>query len=156
MNIHKKFLIEALILASDSIKSNGGPFGALVVKDDQIIATGTNEVVKTNDPTAHAEMVAIRRSCQELNTYQLNGCTLYSSCEPCPMCLSAVYWARIDVLFFALSREDAAAIGFDDAFIYKEIALRPEARSLKMEHVLIPQAKDVFELWQSKSDKVMY
>lgn len=156
MDIHKKFLIEALAIASDSIKHSGGPFGALVVKDDQIIAIGANAVVKTNDPTAHAEIVAIRRACQKLKTYQLKGYTLYSSCEPCPMCLSALYWARIDALYFALSRDDAAAIGFDDAFIYKEVALRPEERSLKTEHILIPQAKDIFVMWQNKFDKAMY
>jgi len=128
----KYFIKEAINLALENVKSgNGGPFGAIVVKNGKIIATGTNSVTSENDPTAHAEVTAIRNACKELKTYQLEDCVIYSSCEPCPMCLGAIYWARPLKLVFASTKDDAALAGFDDSYIYDEIALTPDKRHLK-------------------------
>jgi tRNA(Arg) A34 adenosine deaminase TadA len=134
----------------------GGPFGAVVVKDGQIIGEGWNRVTSSCDPTAHAEVAAIREACRELGSFSLAGCVIYSSCEPCPMCLAAIYWARLDRLIYAASRTDAAAGGFDDAFIYDQIPLAPEARNLQSEQILQSEAQNVFRKWSDKSDRTMY
>lgn len=154
---HKSYLRQAIELSREHmLRGAGGPFGAVVVKDDKIIARGWNRVTSTNDPTAHAEMVAIREACQNLNTFNLEGAVIYTSCEPCPMCLSAVYWARIDKIYYANRREDAARIQFDDEFLYREIALAIEHRKIPMQQLLHDEALLVFEEWESKHDKVRY
>jgi tRNA(Arg) A34 adenosine deaminase TadA len=134
----------------------GGPFGAVVALDGQVIAEGWNQVTSTNDPTAHAEIVAIRRACAALGRFELRGAVLYTSCEPCPMCLAAAYWARVDAVVFGNAREDAAAIGFDDQVIYDEVAKPLEARSLPMRRLLQAEALEVFRQWATKPDKVPY
>lgn len=134
----------------------GGPFGAVVVKDNQIIGEGWNQVTSTNDPTAHAEVTAIRDACKKLNTFDLSGCEIYTSCEPCPMCLSSIYWARLKKIYFANTKDDAAKIQFDDDFIYNEIALDPSKRSIPREPMLRDEALKVFEIWDSKTDKIRY
>lgn len=133
----------------------GGPFGAVVVKDGVIVGQGSNRVTSTNDPTAHAEVVAIRDACQNLNTHQLTGCELYTSCEPCPMCLGAIYWARPDRVYYANTRHDAAHVGFDDAFIYDEVPLPPDQRKIEMIHLPLPDAREAFNEWNA-SGKVLY
>lgn len=138
------------------MKDDGGPFGAVIVKDGKIIAEGNNKVTSTNDPTAHAEMVAIRNACKKLDTFDLSGCELYTSCEPCPMCLSAIYWARLDKIFYANTRKDAAEIDFDDDFIYNEIPLSIEKRSIPMIKVDSEDALKVFKDWKEKEDRVEY
>jgi tRNA(Arg) A34 adenosine deaminase TadA len=144
----KIFMSEAIRLASQNIKmKNGGPFGAVVVKDGKIIATGFNEVLHSNDPTAHAEIVAIRRACEILGSFQLNGCEIYSSCEPCPMCLGAIYWARPDKLYYAASRHDAGRAGFDDDFIYKELAAETNDRKIPTEQIMQEEASSLFDKW---------
>jgi tRNA(Arg) A34 adenosine deaminase TadA len=135
---------------------HGGPFGALVVYNNQIISEGWNQVTSTKDPTAHAEIVAIRSAAYDLSRFSLEGCTLYTSCEPCPMCLAAAYWARVDRLVYAATREDAAAIGFDDDAIYRELTLPISKRSLPMQQLLRAEAVQVFDAWRDKSDKVPY
>jgi tRNA(Arg) A34 adenosine deaminase TadA len=134
----------------------GGPFGAVVALDGQVIAEGWNQVTSTNDPTAHAEIVALRRACAALGRFELRGAVLYTSCEPCPMCLAAAYWARVDAVVFGNAREDAAAIGFDDQVIYDEVAKPLEARSLPMRRLLQAEALEVFRQWATKPDKVPY
>ena len=134
----------------------GGPFGAVVVRKGRIIGRGWNQVTSTNDPTAHAEVVAIRDACANLETFQLTDCELYTSCEPCPMCLSAVYWARIPTVYYGNTRGDAAAIGFDDDFIYQQVPLPPEKRAIKMTPFLREAAQATFKAWAAKSDKVRY
>lgn len=146
----------AIELAKEGIKNGGGPFGAVVVRDNKIIAEAYNEVTLINDPTAHAEVLAIRRACKALDTFDLSNCELYSSCEPCPMCLSAIYWARIKKLHYSAGREQAEAVGFDDAFIYKELDLEPTKRRLKIKKVLIKEAEDVFKLWSKTENKRHY
>ena len=143
-------------MAVDNVRRNGGPFAALVVRDGVVIAAGTNQVTRTNDPTAHAEMVAIREACRVLGDFQLTGCDLYSSCEPCPMCLGAVYWARPSHVFFAATQQDAATAGFDDSFIYREIEIPHAARSIPMMHVADEGATSPFEAWNHKRDKTEY
>ena len=152
------FLKQAIQLAAKGMESNdGGPFGAIIVdKDGKVVGQGNNKVTSTNDPTAHAEIVAIRDACKNLNTFQLDGCTLYTSCEPCPMCLGAIYWARPARIIFAASREDAAEIGFDDDFIYKEIPLPIEDRQIPTEQLLRKEGVAVFNSWATKDDKVEY
>jgi tRNA(Arg) A34 adenosine deaminase TadA len=137
-------------------KNDGGPFGAVIVRDVEIIAEGNNEVTSKNDPTHHAEIVAIRNACKRLNTFDLVGCTIYTSCEPCPMCLGAIYWARLDKIFYANTKEDAAKIGFDDAFIYEELELPKNKRKMIMEQLLQEEAIKVFDEWANKEDKVEY
>lgn len=154
--MNEKFMREAISLGIESVKRGGGPFGAVIVKDDEIVATGANRVTLYNDPTAHAEVVAIRNACQRLDTFQLDGCEIYSSCEPCPMCLGAIYWAHIDRLYFGCNQKDADAIGFNDEFIYKEIALEPQFRKLKTSVMLHDEALAVFDAWREKDDKVEY
>lgn len=154
---HDKFIREAIRLSREPMqKGAGGPFGAVIVKDSKIIARGWNQVTSGNDPTAHAEVVAIREACKKLEDFSLVGCTIYTSCEPCPMCLAAIYWARLDRIYYSNSRADAADINFDDDFLYKEISLAIEHRSLPMTQLLRDEAIKVFKEWQAKVDKVEY
>jgi len=135
---------------------NGGPFGAVVVKDDAIVGEGTNQVLATNDPSAHAEVVAIRAACQKLRTFQLSDCEVYTSCEPCPMCMGLIYWARPRIVYYANTADDAARIGFDDAFIYHELTLPSSQRSIPMQQILREEAQAAFDAWQQKPDKILY
>lgn len=153
----KIFMQEAIALSLKGMTNNeGGPFGAVVVKDGKIVGRGNNRVTSTNDPTAHAEVMAIRDACKNLNSFQLDGCVLYTSCEPCPMCLGAIYWARPDRLVYACTRHDAAAVNFDDAFIYDEIKAPIKKRQIKTEQVSRDEALVVFKKWQEKMDKTAY
>ena len=153
----KEFMREAIRLSFETMRSNtGGPFGCVIVKDGKIIARGSNRVVSTNDPTAHAEVVAIREACKTLKGFQLTGCELYTSCEPCPMCLSAIYWARPDKVYFGNTKDDAAKINFDDAFIYKEIQTDLSQRKIPIEQLLHDEAIEAFNEWQKKGDKILY
>jgi len=150
------FLKLAIELAKENVKNGGGPFGAVIVKDGQIIAKGTNRVTSNNDPTAHAEIVAIRQACEKLNDFQLTDCIIYSSCEPCPMCLGAIYWARPKKLVFAANKFDAANAGFDDSLIYDEIHLPYSDRHLETVNLRIDESLQPFELWMSESNKRTY
>lgn len=157
MKAEEQFMQEAIRLAGENnTTGNGGPFGAVVVKDGKIIACGHNEVTSTNDPTAHAEIVAIRKACAALGTFQLDGCEIYSSCEPCPMCLGAIYWARPAKIYFAATRADAAAAGFDDSLIYQEIALDHHQRLIPSEQILHGEALHVFHTWSTNASKIPY
>lgn len=148
---------EAIRLSVANVEEGkGGPFGAVIVKDGKIIARGVNQVTSSNDPTAHAEVVAIRMACQALNSFQLGGCEIYTSCEPCPMCLGAIYWARPDKLFYANSKEDAAGIQFDDQFIYEEIARPVEERKLFTKQILREEALEAFKKWEQSPLKITY
>lgn len=150
-------MARAIALSVDNVTSGrGGPFGAVVVKDGQIIAEGTNLVTLTNDPTAHAEIVAVRAACAKLNDFQLSGCDVYTSCEPCPMCLAALYWARPRRIFYAGTQADAARVGFDDSYIYVQLALSPPERAVRMEHLMRDQAQEAFRAWSHKIDKKEY
>lgn len=146
----------AIELAINSVDGAGGPFGAVVVKDGKIIAEGSNCVTLHNDPTAHAEVTAIRNACKELNTFDLSGCEVYTSCEPCPMCLSTMYWAHIDRYYFGCTQDDAKKIGFDDSYIYKQIDLKPEDRDIKSSQLLQEKAIAAFNKWDEKEDKTEY
>jgi len=151
------FMREAVRLSAEEMrKGAGGPFGAIIVKDDRIVAQGWNRVTSTNDPTAHAEVTAIRNACDLLGTFSLAGCEIYSSCEPCPMCLAAIYWARLDGLYFANTREEAAAIGFDDAHIYGEVSKPIADRLIPTTRLILPEAVSVFAEWHAKTDKIAY
>lgn len=151
------FMRRAISLAQQGIDANsGGPFGAVVVKRGEIVGEGCNQVTSTNDPTAHAEVVAIRNACQNLGSFQLDECVLYTSCEPCPMCLGAIYWARPAQIFYAATHTDAAHIGFDDHFIYEEIERPIEQRHIKSVNFLREEGLKVFENWQNKTDKTKY
>lgn len=157
MTREEKFMQEAIILSQNGINNNeGGPFGCIVVKDDQIVGRGNNKVTGTNDPTAHAEVVAIRDACKNLQTFQLDGCEIYTSCEPCPMCLGAIYWARPSVIYYANTRHDAAEIGFDDSMIYEEMRADLEHRKIPIINLGREDAKKVFDNWQLKEDKTEY
>ena len=148
---------EAIALSRAGMREGaGGPFGAVIVKDGQVIARGCNQVTSTCDPTAHAEVVAIRAAARELKSFSLAGCEIYTTCEPCPMCLAAVYWARLDRLYFANTRADAAVAGFDDDAIYGQIPLPISERSIRTEQLLGEEAWEVFAEWQAKPDKVPY
>ena len=147
---------EAIRLSEENVKNGGGPFGAVIAKDGKIVATGTNRVTPDCDPTAHAEVNAIRAASRTLGTFDLSGCEIYSSCEPCPMCLGAIYWAHLDRLYYGNDKRDAAEIGFDDAFIYKELELKPQDRRLKSEELLPDEAVRAFREWADKTDKVTY
>ena len=147
---------EAIKLSAESVRSGGGPFGAVIVRNGEIIARGENRVTVCNDPTAHAEVSAIREAAARLGTYDLSGCEIYSSCEPCPMCLGAIYWARLDRLYYAGTRADAANVGFDDAHIYEELPLDPSQRELPTESLLREEAQRVFEAGAEKADKKEY
>jgi tRNA(Arg) A34 adenosine deaminase TadA len=154
---HEKFMRIAIELAEDNVKRGvGGPFGAVIVKDGMIVARSANRVVPTNDPTAHAEVSVIRLACQELETYNLSGCEIYTSCEPCPMCLGAIYWARIDKIYYANTKADAAAIGFDDHFIYDELESAMENRKLPFQQLLRDEAIQAFKLWETTEHKEHY
>jgi guanine deaminase len=151
------YMARAIQLSIENVTSGrGGPFAALVVKDGEVIGEGTNLVTSVNDPTAHAEIVAIRRACRVLGTFQLAGCEIYSSCEPCPMCLGAIYWARPERVFYANSTEDAMAAGFDDARILEELKLPPSRRRIPMIHIMQAEALAAFQAWQAKPDKILY
>ena len=153
----KKFMREAIRLSMENVQSdNGGPFGTIIVKNGKIIATGVNEVTKSNDPTAHAEMIAIRNACEKLNSFQLDGCDIYCSCEPCPMCLGAIYWARPKSIYFANSKKDAAEINFDDNVIFQEIKLPIHERKLTITQLLRDEAQSVFLKWQESENKIEY
>lgn len=157
MSDHETFMRRAIQLSWEHMEAgHGGPFGAVVVMDGVIVGEGWNQVTGTNDPTAHAEVVAIREACRQLGRFSLAGGVLYTSCEPCPMCLAATYWARLDRLYYANTQADAAAIDFDDAFLYREVALPLADRSLKAERLLAEEALAVFTAWQAKPDKVPY
>lgn len=151
-----EFMRKAIALSDESVDVGGGPFGAVIVKDGKVVGAAANRVTLNNDPTAHAEVMAIREACQNLGTFDLSGCTLYASCEPCPMCLSAIYWARIDEYFYANDKNDAKSIDFDDAFIYEEIDKKPEERYIKRGQIIRDEAIKVFEKWREKDDKVRY
>lgn len=152
----EEFMREAIRLSKESVEKGGGPFGAVIVKDGEIVARGSNSVTICNDPTAHAEVSAIREACSSMRTFKLEGCELYTSCEPCPMCLSASYWAGIEKIYYGNTKEDAAAVDFDDSFIYTEIALAPQDRRVKAVNMLRDEAIVAFNMWRDKSDKVEY
>ncbi|MBE7629585.1 nucleoside deaminase [Tenacibaculum piscium] len=157
MNEHEKYMSEAVKSALKGMQNNeGGPFGCIVVKNGEIVGIGNNKVTSTNDPTAHAEVTAIRDACKNLGSFQLDGCIIYTSCEPCPMCLGAIYWARPDKVYYGCNQQDAANIGFDDAFIYKEIALPYNKRSISFEQIGQKIALEPFEKWTEKQDKITY
>jgi tRNA(Arg) A34 adenosine deaminase TadA len=155
--MNAKFMREAIRLSIQMMRrGKGGPFGAVVVRNGRVVGRGCNQVTSANDPTAHAEIVAIREACKRLKTFQLDDCDLYTSCEPCPMCLSAIYWARLGNVFYGNTRRDAAKIDFDDDFIYREVALPIRKRTLKMKQLLREEALTAFAEWQRKTDKVLY
>ncbi len=151
------FMRRAIALAEENVASSGGgPFGAVVVHNGRIVGEGTNQVTGSHDPTAHAEVVAIRAACTELGTFSLAGCEIYASCEPCPMCLSAIYWARIERIFYGNTKVDAAAIGFDDDHIYREIALPVSDRAIPTAQILSEEAISAFRAWENADDKIEY
>lgn len=156
MKTHETFMKKAIDLAQYSVQNGGGPFGAVIVKNDHIIAEGSNCVTLDNDPTAHAEVTTIRKACKALNAFDLSDCVIYTSCEPCPMCLSAIYWARIDAIYYGCTKEDAKNIDFDDSFIYDQIALAPEKRSIPSQELLRTEALSSFKMWEEKEDRVEY
>lgn len=156
-NDYKKEIMDRVIrLSIENVEKGGGPFSAAIVKDGKVIATGVNRVTEKHDPTAHAEVTAIREACKKLDTYDLSDCEIYSSCEPCPMCLGAIYWARIPELFYCNTKQDAKDINFDDSFIYDELEKKPEDRELKMIRVDNREAIKAFRLWDEKEDKTPY
>ncbi len=155
--MNQKFMARAIEIATKNVELGaGGPFGAVVVRDGEIIGEGCNSVTSNNDPTAHAEVQAIREACRGLSTFDLSGAEIYTSCEPCPMCLSAIYWARLSKIYFANTKKDAADIEFDDDFIYQEIPKNIQDRSIPMIQMMRSSALSTFELWQKKSDKIKY
>lgn len=147
---------KAIALSKENVANGGGPFGAVIACDGEIIATGVNRVTSNHDATAHAEVSAIRNACAKLGTHDLSGCEIYSSCEPCPMCLGAIYWAHLDRLYYGNDKHDAANIGFDDSFIYDELDLKPEQRRLASSRLLSEEALAAFRLWEEKPDKIEY
>jgi len=153
----ERHLARAIALSRERMEANlGGPFGAVIVRDGEVLAEGWNEVTSSNDPTAHAEVTAIRKACQAVGNFSLEGATLYTSCEPCPMCLASAYWARVSRIVYANTRDEAAGIGFDDAFIYDEMPKAPQDRSLRMDHHPHDAARAAFRAWAVKPDKVRY
>jgi tRNA(Arg) A34 adenosine deaminase TadA len=153
----KNFMLQAIDLAKKGmLAGNGGPFGCVIVKDGKIVGQGSNMVLKTKDPTAHAEVVAIRDACKTLDNFQLDGCEVYTSCEPCPMCLGAIFWARPAKVYYACTKNDAAEAGFDDDFIYQEIEVNPADRKIPMLSLLREESLKAFELWKEKGDKEVY
>ena len=152
----EKFMQQAIDLSIENVANDGGPFGAVIVRDGEVIATGTNRVTATCDPTAHAEVSAIRAACAKLGDFKLAGCTIYSSCEPCPMCLSALYWAGVERIFYGNTKEDAKAINFDESFIYDQIALDYSERSIPCINIMREQALAGFKAWSDKEDKILY
>jgi len=151
-----EFMKRAIELSIENVNKGGGPFGCVVVKDNKIVSEGSNKVTSTNDPTAHGEVVAIREACKKINNFSLNGHELYSTCEPCPMCLSAIYWARIDKIYYANTRKDAQKIDFDDSLIYSEFQKDIDKRKIPMIQMMRNEALKAFELWDKKTDKVKY
>ena len=151
-----EFMKKAIELSIKSVNSGGGPFGCVVVKNKKIISEGSNKVTSSNDPTAHGEIVAIREACKKIKNFSLSDCELYSTCEPCPMCLSAIYWARIDKIYYANTRKDAQKIGFDDSLIYSEFQKNIDKRKIPMIQMMRNEALKAFELWDKKVDKVKY
>ena len=156
MDYHKKFMRKAIALSIENIKNGGGPFGAVIVKDGKIISTGVNRVTANIDPTAHAEVTAIRKASKKLKTFDLSGCVIYASCEPCPMCLGAIYWAHLDKMYYGNTKTDAKNIGFDDSFIYDEIDLKPADRKVVTTQLLQEEAIVAFNEWTNAEDKVEY
>ena len=154
--MRKEFMKRAIDLSLESVNKSGGPFGCIIVKENKIVAEGSNKVTSSNDPTAHGEIVAIREACKNLNTFTLAGCELYSSCEPCPMCLSSIYWSRIKKIYFANTRKDAQKIDFDDSLIYSELLKNINERKIPMIQMMRSEALKAFELWDKKTDKVKY
>ncbi len=153
---HNDGIARSIELAAVSAASGGGPFGAVIVKDGQVLAEASNQVTSSCDPTAHAEVAAIRLACERLGDHQLTGCTLYSSCEPCPMCLGAIYWARLDAVYFAATREQAAAAGFDDSLIYREVAQPLSQRQIPFQHLADNDSERPFTQWHSNAGKTLY
>ena len=149
-------MLRAIELSMISLKKNGGPFGCVIVKNNEIISEGFNEVTNKNDPTAHAEIVAIRNACNKLNTFNLKGTQMFTSCEPCPMCLSAIYWSHIDKIYYGNNRKDAAKIGFDDSYIYDELSLDLNKRKIPLEQINEKESIKAFEEWKVKTDKTVY
>ena len=154
--MNEELMRRAIELSENSVRNGGGPFGAVIAKNGEIVAEGSNKVTIDNDPTSHAEVCTIRKACQKLNTFDLSGCVIYTSCEPCPMCLGAIYWAHLDKIYYANDRKDAGKIGFDDDFIYEEIALEPQYRKKPSEILLRNEAKNAFKMWTLKDDKSEY
>ena len=154
--MRKEFMKRAIELSLESVNKSGGPFGCIIVKENKIVAEGSNKVTSSNDPTAHGEIVAIREACKNLNTFTLAGCELYSSCEPCPMCLSAIYWARIGKIYYANTRDDAKKIDFDDSLIYSEFNKNINERKIPMVQMMRDEALKAFDLWNKKTDKIKY
>ena len=152
----EQFMRKAIELSIENIKNGGGPFGAVIVKDEEIVATGVNRVTDSCDPTAHAEVSAIRAAAKKLGTFNLSGCEIYTSCEPCPMCLGAIYWAHLDKMYYGNTKTDAKDIGFDDSFIYDELELKPADRKLQAEPLLQGEAIKAFEAWTNNMDKIEY
>ena len=150
------FMQMAINLSIENVANGGGPFGAVIVRNGEVIATGVNRVTANNDPTAHAEVSAIREACAKLGNFKLEGCTIYTSCEPCPMCLSAIYWAGISRIFYGNTKADAKAINFDDSFIYDEIALPYAQRSIPCNNIMREKALSAFRAWEAKADKTLY
>ena len=151
-----EFMKRAIELSIESVNKGGGPFGCVIVKDDKIVSEGSNKVTSSNDPTAHGEIVAIREACKKIKNFSLSDCELYSTCEPCPMCLSAIYWARIDKIYYANTRKDAQKIDFDDSLIYSEFKKNIDKRKIPMIQMMRDEALKAFELWDKKKDKVKY
>ena len=156
MESKNKFMLRAIELSIKSANGIGGPFGCVVVKDNMIVAEGSNKVTFSNDPTAHAEIVAIRDACKKLNTFKLSGCEIYTSCEPCPMCLSAIYWSHIANIYYANTRDDAKKINFDDSMIYSEFSKKIEDRKIPIKQMLREKALEAFNIWDKKTDKIEY
>lgn len=155
--MNEAFMSEAIALSIEKMDAGeGGPFGALIVKNGVVVGRGWNRVTSTNDPTAHAEVMAIRDACSHLGTFNLSGCEIYSSCEPCPMCLSAIYWAHLDRLIYGASKEDAAAAGFDDTILYQEISKGPSERTLPVEQTMRPDAQKAFQRWLNHEHRINY
>ncbi|ATV54009.1 tRNA-specific adenosine deaminase [Prevotella intermedia] len=153
---NEELMRRAIELSENSVRNGGGPFGAVIAKDGEIVAEGSNKVTIDNDPTAHAEVCTIRNACQKLGTFDLSGCVIYTSCEPCPMCFGAIYWAHLDKIYYANDRKDAGKIGFDDDFIYEEIALEPQYRKKPSKILLRNEAINAFKMWTLKDDKNEY
>ena len=151
-----RFMSRAIELSIESVTSGGGPFGSVIIKNNEIISEGMNRVTKNNDPTAHGEIVAIRNACKNLNDFSLKGCELYTSCEPCPMCLSAIYWSRIDKIYYANTRDDAKKIDFDDSLIYSELTKKIKERKIPTTQLMRDEALQGFKLWKNTENKVKY
>lgn len=152
----EELMQRAIELSINSVRNGGGPFGAVIAREGEIIAEGSNGVTIYNDPTVHAEVTAIRKACEKLGTFELKGCEIYTSCEPCPMCLGAIYWAHLDKIYYANDRKDAADIGFDDDFIYQEIEVKPQYRKKPSEILMREEGLEAFRIWNKKTDKIEY